>query len=56
MVRVIQSDLDAYFQRKQDSRFKTILDEMKKTEIVRRARSRRRKGDGQSDWPGSPRF
>lgn len=35
VVRVIQSDLDAYFQRKQDSRFKTILDEMKKTEIVR---------------------
>jgi hypothetical protein len=35
IVRVIQSDLDAYFQRKQDSRFKTILDEMKSTEIVR---------------------
>jgi hypothetical protein len=34
-VQLIQSDLDAYFQRKQDSRFKTILDEMKKTEIVR---------------------
>jgi hypothetical protein len=35
VVRVIQSDLDAYFQRKQDSRFKTILDSMKKSEIVR---------------------
>ncbi len=35
VVRLIQSDLDAYFQRKQDSRFKSILDEMKKTEIVR---------------------
>jgi len=35
VVRVIQSDLDAYYQRKQDSRFKTILDDMKKTEIVR---------------------
>jgi hypothetical protein len=34
-VRVIQSDLDAYFQRKQDARFKTTLDEMKKSEIVR---------------------
>ena len=32
---MIQSDLDAYFQRKQDARFKAILDEMKKTEIVR---------------------
>lgn len=35
VVRVIQSDLDAYFQRKQDSRFKNILEEMKKTEIAR---------------------
>ncbi len=35
VVRVIQSDLEAYFQRKQDSRFKTILDQMKKMEIVR---------------------
>ncbi|MES2568711.1 MAG: hypothetical protein V4710_01500, partial [Verrucomicrobiota bacterium] len=35
VVRVIQSDLEAYFQRKQDSRFKTILDQMKKAEIVR---------------------
>jgi hypothetical protein len=35
VVRVIQSDLDAYFQRKQDTRFKETLDEMKKTEIVR---------------------
>jgi hypothetical protein len=35
VVRDIQSDLDAYFQRKQDARFKTTLDEMKKTDIVR---------------------
>lgn len=35
VVRLIQSDLDAYFQRKQDARLKTILEEMKKTEIVR---------------------
>jgi hypothetical protein len=35
VVRVIQSDLDAYYQRKQDARFKTILDDMKKTDIVR---------------------
>jgi hypothetical protein len=35
VVRVIESDLDAYYQRKQDGRFKTILDDMKKTEIVR---------------------
>ncbi|HEX8296172.1 MAG TPA: hypothetical protein VF593_07715 [Chthoniobacteraceae bacterium] len=35
VVRLIQSDLDAYFQRKQDARFKVILTEMKKTEIVR---------------------
>jgi hypothetical protein len=35
VVEVIQSDLDAYYQRKQDSRFKTILDDMKKTDIVK---------------------
>ncbi len=35
VVRLIQSDLDAYFQRKQSSHFKNILDQMKKTEIVR---------------------
>ena len=35
VVRVIQGDLEAYFQRKQDARFKTILDQMKKTEVVR---------------------
>jgi hypothetical protein len=35
VVRVIQSDLDAYFQRKQDARFKTILEQMKKMEVVR---------------------
>ena len=34
IVRVIQSDLDAYYERKQDARFKATLDEMKKTEIV----------------------
>jgi hypothetical protein len=35
VVRVIQEDLDAYYQRKQDDRYKVILDDMKKTEIVR---------------------
>jgi hypothetical protein len=35
VVRVIESDLDAYFQRKQDARFKATIEEMKKTEIVR---------------------
>jgi hypothetical protein len=35
LVRIIQSDLEAYFQRKQDSRFKNILDQMKKGEVVR---------------------
>jgi hypothetical protein len=35
VVRLIESDLDAYYQRKQDARFKPTLDEMKKTEIVR---------------------
>jgi hypothetical protein len=35
VVRVIESDLDAYYQRKQDARFKTTLDEMRKTDIVR---------------------
>jgi hypothetical protein len=33
VVETIQSDLDAYFERKQDARFKTTLDEMKKSEI-----------------------
>lgn len=33
-VAVIQGDLEAYFQRKQDARFKRILDQMKGTEIV----------------------
>ena len=33
-VRVIESDLDAYSQRKQDARFKRVLDDMRKTEIV----------------------
>ncbi len=35
VVGIIESDLDAYFQRKQDARFKNTLDEMKKSEIVR---------------------
>jgi hypothetical protein len=35
VVEIIQSDLDAYYQRKQDAHYKTILDEMKKTDIVR---------------------
>ena len=34
-VRVIQSDLEAYYQRKQVSHFKSVLDQMKKAEIVR---------------------
>ena len=34
VVRVIESDLDAYAQRKQDAHFKHVLDEMHKTEIV----------------------
>jgi hypothetical protein len=35
LVRIIQSDLEAYFQRKQDSRFKNILEQMKKEQVVR---------------------
>ena len=35
VVRTIQGDLEAYFQRKQDRRFKAILDQMKQTEVVR---------------------
>ncbi len=34
VVKLIQSDLEAYFQRKQDMRFKNILEQMKKTEVV----------------------
>jgi hypothetical protein len=33
-VSLIQGDLEAYFQRKQDMRFKNVLDQMKKTEVV----------------------
>jgi hypothetical protein len=33
-VQVIQSDLEAYFQRKQDSRFENILVQMKNTDVV----------------------
>jgi len=35
IVRVIQGDLEAYFQRKPDQHFKNILEQMKKTEVVR---------------------
>ncbi len=35
VVRTIQSDLDAYSQRKPDEHFKLVLNEMRKTEIVR---------------------
>jgi hypothetical protein len=35
VVRLIQSDLESYCQRKQVSQFKSVLDQMKKTEIVR---------------------
>ncbi len=34
LVSLIQSDLEAYFQRKQDMHFKNVLDQMKTTEIV----------------------
>ena len=34
VVRVIQSDLEAYYQRKQDTRFKKLIDQMNKVEIV----------------------
>lgn len=33
-VRVIQGDLEAYFQRKQDAKYKNILDQMKTTQVV----------------------
>ena len=46
IVRTIQGDLDAYFQRKQDNHFKVILDEMRKTEVVR---ALARDGDKVSD-------
>jgi hypothetical protein len=35
MVRVIQSDLEAYFARKPDMHFKNIIGEMKKTQVVK---------------------
>jgi hypothetical protein len=35
IVSIIQSDLEAYFQRKQDVHFKKVLDEMRSTGIVR---------------------
>jgi hypothetical protein len=34
IVKVIQSDLEAYFQRKQDQHFKKVLSEMRQTRIV----------------------
>ncbi len=34
LVLLIQSDLEAYFQRKQDMRYKNVLDQMKTTEVV----------------------
>jgi hypothetical protein len=34
VVKVIQSDLEAYFQRKQDQHFKKILSEMKQTRVI----------------------
>ena len=50
VVRVIQSDLDAYYQRKQDTRFKNILDQMKKTEVV--AALSRIGDEVRSNWSG----
>ena len=50
VVRVIQSDLEAYYQRKQDMRFKTILDQMKKTEVV--AALQRVAEDAKQNWSG----
>jgi hypothetical protein len=35
IVGIIQSDLEAYFERKQDVHFKKVLEEMKSTDIVR---------------------
>jgi CTP-dependent riboflavin kinase len=35
VVRVIQSDLDAYAQRNQDRRLKRLLEEMKRSEVIR---------------------
>lgn len=50
VVRLIQSDLEAYFQRKQDMRFKNILDQMKKTEVV--AGLTRIAEDARTNWTG----
>jgi len=50
VVRVIQSDLEAYFQRKQDMRFKNILEQMKKTEVV--AALARIGDDVKTNWTG----
>lgn len=50
VLRVIQSDLDAYYQRKQDMRFKNILDQMKKTEVV--AAIARIGEEAKTNWTG----
>ncbi|MBL9115099.1 MAG: hypothetical protein JNJ83_08825 [Verrucomicrobiaceae bacterium] len=50
VVRVIQSDLEAYYQRKQDMRFKNILDQMKKAEVV--AALTRVAEEARQNWSG----
>lgn len=50
VVRVIQSDLEAYFQRKQDMRFKNILDQMKKVEVV--SALQRVADEAKQNWSG----
>lgn len=50
VVRVIQSDLEAYFQRKQDMRFKNLLDQMKKVEVV--AALQRVADEAGQNWSG----
>src|SRR5581483_10176322 len=35
VVRVIQSDLEAFYERKPDIHFRNIIDQMKKTEVVK---------------------
>jgi hypothetical protein len=50
VVRVIQSDLEAYFQRKQDMRFKNLLDQMKMVEVV--PALQRVAEEAQQNWSG----
>ena len=50
VVRVIQADLDAYYQRKQDMKFKNILEQMKKSEVV--AAIARIGDEAKSNWSG----